>query len=177
MAATRDCQKEDNDPRNANLRPHLQVNRTNTGVQASTHEHVVDKIAGHANLVTSCDGKEIYPKGDCETVDHCNRHDMTIVADDFCEPENVVVVQQGSSDHRDVDGPESIAVVHQCLVTKRRDRQSFLLVTRHDPSEEELIDDETGIDLPGIGIRAGILSRCNEQPSVSEASKGLTSRT
>ena len=72
MATTRDRQKEDNDPRNANLCPHLEVNRANARVQASTHKDVVDEIAGHANLVTSCDGEEIHPKGDCETVDDRN---------------------------------------------------------------------------------------------------------
>lgn len=82
---------------------------------------------------------------------------MPVVVNDFCEPENVVVVEHGGSDHRDIDGPESIAVVHQCLVTKRRDRKSFLLVTWHNPSQEELIDDETSVNLPGIGIWTSIL--------------------
>ena len=70
MATTRNGQKEDDDPRNANFCPHLEVDRANAGVQASTHKNVVDEIAGHANLITSCDGVEIHPEGDCETVDH-----------------------------------------------------------------------------------------------------------
>lgn len=72
MAATRDRQKEDNDPRNADLCPHLEVNRANARVQASAHKDVIDEISRHANLVTSCDCEEMHPKGDCETVDHCD---------------------------------------------------------------------------------------------------------
>ena len=102
---------------------------------------------------------------------------MTVVVDDFREPENVVVVEHGSGGHRDIDGPEGIAVVHQRLVTKRRDRESFLLVAWHDPSKEELVDDEASVNLPGIAIRASILSRGHQRPWVSETRKGLTSRT
>jgi len=176
MATTRDGQKEDNDPRNANLCPHLEVNRANARVQASAHKDVIYEIARHANLVTSCDSEEIHPKGDRETVDHRHRHDMTVVVDNFCESENAVVVEYGSSDHRDVDGPEGIAVVHQRLVTERRDGESLLLVAWHDPGKEELIDDETSVNFPGIGIRASILGR-GHRPSVPKTRKGLTSRT
>ena len=157
MAPTRNGQEEDNDPRDSDLCPHLEVNRANARVQASTHKDIVNEIAGHANLVTSCDGEEVHSKGDCKPVYHRNGHDMTIVGDDFCEPEDVKIVEQSSSDHRDVDGPESIAVVRQRLVSKRRDWESFLLVTWHNPSEKELIDDETGVNLPGIAIRTSIL--------------------
>ena len=102
---------------------------------------------------------------------------MSVVVNDFREAKNVVVVEHGSGDHRGIDGPKSIAVVHQCLVTKRRDRQSFLLVTWHNPSKEELIDDETSVNLPGIGIRTSILYTSQQRQSVSETGKALTSRT
>src|SRR6267154_737200 len=90
VATTGHGQEENNDPRNADLSPHLQINRANTGVQTGSHENVVEEVPRHADLVPGCDGNEIRAEGDSKTVNHGNRHDMTVVVDDFGETENVV---------------------------------------------------------------------------------------
>lgn len=61
---------------------------------------------------------------------------MTIVVDDFCQAEDVVVVQDSGSDQGDIEADESIAVVVQCLVVQGGHGEAFLGVARHDESNE-----------------------------------------
>lgn len=118
MAATRDGQKEDDDPGNANLRPHFQVNRTNTRVEAGTHEDIVYETPRHANLVSTRDGDKVDTKGHRKPIYDRHRHYMTIVIDDVSQAEDVKVMKDGSGDHGGVDRPESIAVVHKSFVAE-----------------------------------------------------------
>jgi len=82
---------------------------------------------------------------------------VAVVVDDFREAEYVVVVKEGSSDEGEVDRKKSVTIVHESFVSQRWDRQAFLHVTRHDPSKEELVENETRIHFPCIEVRAGIL--------------------
>jgi len=82
---------------------------------------------------------------------------MAIVIYDLGEAENVVIMKDSCSDHGGVNGPKSVAIVHECFVAKGRDWKAFLLVARHDPSEKELVRNETGIDFPSIRIGIGVL--------------------
>lgn len=157
MTASRHGQEENDDPRNANFSPHLQVNGTNTGVQTSTHENVIHEAPRHANLVPGCDRNEIHSEGHSKTVNHGNGHDVAIVVNDFSETENVVVVQSSSSQHGCVERVEGIAVIREGLIPKRRYRKTFLLIAWHNPREKELIDHEAGIDFPRVCIGACIL--------------------
>lgn len=70
FACAGDGQKKDNDPRNADFSPHLQVDRSKTGVEASTHKIVVEKVSGHANLGTGEDSIKVGDKGDTEPINH-----------------------------------------------------------------------------------------------------------
>jgi len=82
---------------------------------------------------------------------------MAIVIYDLGEAENVVIMKDSCSDHGGVNGPKSVAIVHERFVAKGRDWKAFLLVARHDPSEKELVRNETGIDFPSIRIGIGVL--------------------
>ena len=92
VATSRYGQEENDDPRNTNFSPHLQVNRADTGVQTSTHKNVINEVPRHADLVPSSDRNKVRPERHGETVNHGDGHDMTIVVNDFGETENVVVV-------------------------------------------------------------------------------------
>ena len=157
FACTRDGQEKHDYPRNADFRPHFQVNRTNAGVKRGAHKYIIYKVARHAHLFAASDGPEVGPKGYGEAPDHGNGHDVAVVVDDFCEAEDVIVVEDCSSNEGKVDREESIAVVHESFVTKRWHGQALLHIARHDPSEKELVKNETGIHLPRIGVWAGIL--------------------
>ena len=66
-------------------------------------------------------------------------------------------MEESSSDEGEVDRVERITVVHECLVSKRWHGQAFLHIAWHDPRKKELVEDETGIHLPCVEVRTGIL--------------------
>ena len=104
---------------------------------------------------------------------------MAVVVDDFGEAEYVVVVKDGGGDEGTVDRENGVTVVHESLVSQRWHRQAFLHITWHDPREEELVENETGIHLPRVEVRAGILGKPGEtMVFTTQAAKGgeLTSR-
>ena len=157
LACARDRHEEHDDPGDAHFEPHLEVDRADARVKTRAHEDVVDEVAGHANLVPSRDSKEVHAEGDAEAIDHSDRHEVPEVVDDLSHAEDARSVQDGSSDHSDVDAAVRVALVHEGLVAEGRDRQTFLHVARYHPCEEELIDDEASVDLPRVRIRARVL--------------------
>ena len=66
-------------------------------------------------------------------------------------------MEERSSDKGEVDRVERVTVVHESLVSQRWHGQALLHITWHDPREEELVEDETGIHFPRVEVRAGIL--------------------
>ena len=68
-------------------------------------------------------------------------------------------MKERGSDKGEVDRVERITVVHEGLVSQRWHWQAFLHIAWHDPREEELVKDETGIHLPRVEVRAGILHK------------------
>ena len=82
LAGTRHRHEENKDPGNADLEPHLQVNWTNTRVQARAHEDIVNEVARHAYLVPGSDSEEIHAEGDTKANNHCDSHEMTKVVND-----------------------------------------------------------------------------------------------
>jgi hypothetical protein len=150
FAGTRDRQEKYNYPRDANLRPHLQINRTNTRVEGGTHEYVVKEVARHSQLFSTGDGPKVRSKRYRKTPDHGDSHDVAIVVDDLREAEDVVIVQDRSGDEGRVDRVKSITVIHESFITERWDRQALLHIARHNPGKEELIENKAGIHLPCI---------------------------
>lgn len=157
LASTRDGQEEDNDPWDTDLSPHLEVDGAKTGVQASTHEVVVEEVAGHADCSASHDGVKVGEKGDTKAVNHGDGHEMAVVVDDLGEAEDVEVVQRGGGDESHVEAGQGVAVVHEGLVVERGDGETFLLVSGENPSNEELEEKVARVDFPGVRVRAGVL--------------------
>ena len=82
---------------------------------------------------------------------------MAVVVYDFGEAEYVIVVKDCGGDEGEVDGVERVAVIHESLVSQRWDRQSFLHIAWHDPCKKELVENEAGIHVPRVQVRAGVL--------------------
>jgi hypothetical protein len=59
-------------------------------------------------------------------------------------------VQSCSGNEGEVDREKGVTVIHEGFITKRWDRQALLYIARHNPSQEELVENEAGIDLPRI---------------------------
>lgn len=157
LACARDGKEEHDNPRDADFRPHFQVNRANSRIESGAHEDIVYEVTRHAHLFTTCDGPKISSEGYSEAPDHGDGHNVAIIVDDLGQTEYVVIMEERGSNKGEVDGVERIAVVHEGLVSERWHGQSLLHITWHDPREEELIEDETGIHLPRVEVRAGIL--------------------
>lgn len=157
LARARDRHEEDDDPWNADLKPHLEVDRAEARVETRAHEDVVDEVPGHANLVPGRDGDGVHEERHAPAVYHGDGHEVSKVVDDLRQAEDVVVVQGGGGDHGDVDTADGVALVHEGLVVEGRNGETLLRVTGHDPGEEELVDDEAGVDLPGVGTGASVL--------------------
>ena len=83
LACAGDGQEENDNPRNADLGPHFQVNRADSRIESGTHEDVVYKVTRHAHLFTTRDGPKVSPKRYSEAPDHGDRHDVAIVIDYF----------------------------------------------------------------------------------------------
>src|SRR6267154_4858170 len=74
LACARDGQEEHDNPRDADLRPHFQVNRANSRIESGAHEDIVYEVTRHAHLFTTCDGPKVSPEGYSEAPDHGDRH-------------------------------------------------------------------------------------------------------
>jgi len=118
LASTRNGEIEDNDPRNANLCPHLKVNRTQTGIEGSTHEEIVNHVARHANRSLRQNRMEVGEEGNAETIDHSNAHEMAIVVNDLGEAENTSPVEDKRDNNGRVPTLDAVAVVHEGLVAE-----------------------------------------------------------
>ena len=157
LARTGDGHEEHDNPGNADLEPHLEVDGSESWVQDSAHKHVVNEVPRHTNLVPSRNREEVHAERHAEADDHRDGHEMTEIVDDGGEAEDAVVVQDGGGDHGNVDAVDGVALVHEGAVVERGDGETFLHVTGHDPGKEELVDDEAGVHLPRVQVRARVL--------------------
>ena len=85
-------------PRDADFSPHLQVDVSDTGVQASTHENVVNETSGHTNGLSGNDGGKVHEERDKPAPEHSDGHKVAEVVDDAGQAEDVEVVQAGSGE-------------------------------------------------------------------------------
>lgn len=80
-------------PWDADLGPHLQVDVSNAGVQASPHEEIVDEASGHTHGLSSNDGRKVHEERDKPAPEHGDGHKMAEVVDNTGQAENVEIVQ------------------------------------------------------------------------------------
>ena len=83
LARTRHCKEEVDEPGNADLSPHLQIDGGDPRVQRCTHEYVVYKVSRHANLFSTSNGPKIDTEANGETVDYGDSHKVAKVIDYF----------------------------------------------------------------------------------------------
>jgi hypothetical protein len=157
FACSRDGQEENNDPRNPDFCPHFQVDRSNSRVQDSTLENVVNEVARHSDLRARGNSEEVHSERERKAPNHRDGHQVTKVVDNFGEAEDSGVVQCGSSEDGCPKRQERVAVVHELFVAQRGNRKTFLLPARHNPGKEKLEEYIARVDLPCIGIGASIL--------------------
>lgn len=157
LASTRDSKVENDDPRNANLSPHLQVNGTKARVKSSTHEVIVNEISRHAHRGFRHDGVEVGKERNTEAIDHGNGHEVAIVVNDFGKTEDTIPMEDEGDDNSSVQTLNSVAVVHESLVTEGGNGETLLFETRKNPGDEELEEEIARIHLPGVQVRAGVL--------------------
>ena len=157
LACTRDGHEKHDDPRDADLEPHLEVDRANAGVQARAHKDVVDEATRHTDLVPGGDCDEVHEEGHTEADNHGDSHEVAEVVDDLGHAEDVVVVEGGSSDHGGVDAADGVALVHEGLVAEGGNGKAFLHETWDNPGEGKLKGHEATVDLPRVRVGASIL--------------------
>lgn len=116
LTPTRYGDKEEQDPRNTNFGPHLQIHTPDSGVQTRAHENVVGKVARHAHRLAEQDSKVVDAEADGESVNHRDGHEGAEVVDDLREAEGVGCVEEVHGNQRGVERGEGVAVVFQGLV-------------------------------------------------------------
>lgn len=157
FASTRNSKIENDDPRNANLGPHLQINRTEAWVEGSSHKEIVDEISRHTNRSLRGNSVEIGDERDSETVDHTHSHKMTVIVNNLGKAEDTSPMENERNNDGGVPTLKGVAVIHESLVSKRRDRKAFLFKARENPGNEELEEEKSRIHFPRVKIRTGIL--------------------
>lgn len=158
LASTRDGKIEDNNPGDANLSPHFQINGTKTGIKCSAHEEIINGIARHADRSLRDNGMNIGNDRNTETIDHGNGHEMTVVIDDLSKAEDTSPVEGEGHNYCGVPTLKGVAVVHEGFIAQRRDRETLLLEARKNPGDEELEEEVAGVHLPSIEVGTSILS-------------------
>lgn len=85
-------------PGDTNLSPHLQIDVSDAGVQASTHEKVIDEVSGHTHRLSGDDGGIVHEERNKPTPEHSDGHEVTEVVNDAGQAENFEVVQAGGGE-------------------------------------------------------------------------------
>ena len=95
------------------------------------------------------DGVAVGSSRDGVTCDHGDGHVFAKVFDDSSETVEAGGVENGTGDEGDVERGERVTLVHQGLVSERRNRQTFLHITGHEDSQQELEDHQATVASKG----------------------------
>lgn len=82
---------------------------------------------------------------------------MAIVVDDFGEAENAGPVENEGNNDGSVPALDGVTIVHEGLVAKRGNRETFLLESRKNPGDEELEEEIARVHLPCIEVGTSVL--------------------
>ena len=69
-------------PGDANIGPHLHVDFSDAGVQASAHENVIEEVSGHADGFSGNDRGKVREEWQRPTPKHGDGHEVAEVVDD-----------------------------------------------------------------------------------------------
>ncbi|KAH3665632.1 hypothetical protein OGAPHI_003820 [Ogataea philodendri] len=119
-------EEEQRVPRESDLEEHLEVDDSNSWVEWSPHENVVDRVTGHSEIILGdVESVEVQQNGERDTREDGAGHDLTKVVNDVVDLEDVEVVQHRHHDEVDVEGDVSVAKVWQLLTISVRKRLAF----------------------------------------------------
>lgn len=112
-------QEEQNEPWNANLEEHLEVqNAEQPRVQLGAEEEVHDRGSGHANSLATSQGRKVSNEGAQESRDDSYAHDMTELVNKSIQLEDASEMENERDDDAAVERPHGGAVVIKLLSTK-----------------------------------------------------------
>ena len=156
---TREGDEEEEDPWNADLGEHLEVDDAEAGVERDAHEVVVDPVSAQAHGLASPvedPSANLDDGGACEGGDDSHGHDGAVVLNDPWKAVDTRLVQDKREDETRIPRCQRVTLVRQGLVVERRNGQAFLGNTGEVSSEGELDDEKTEVGLPCecSGIRA-----------------------
>lgn len=132
LASSRDGNQVEQNPRDTDLCPHLQIDIPDSGVEGGTHKDIIRKIPAHPHRLPSQDSPEVRRKANHEPINHTRRHQPTKVIDDLREAEEVGGVEDVGGDHGEVEGSEGVAFVLEGFVVEAGNGEAFLPVAGHD---------------------------------------------
>ena len=157
LARSRYGKEKDDDPRNANFSPHLQVHAPKARVKGRTHEIVIEEISRHPHRSAGQNSMQIGDERNSKAINHGDGHQVTEIVDYFGEAKDMEIVNREGCDEGDIEADQSVAVVLESLVVERRDRHAFLFITGKNPGDEELEEEIARIDFPCVEVGARIL--------------------
>lgn len=105
------------EPGQSDFEEHFQVQQPPTWVQWSTHEEIVQVVAGHSVVITGDKQRpQVQHDGESETRDDGTGHDLAEDVDDGVKLEDPGDVQRDDQSGRHVQRPHGVTVVWQLLV-------------------------------------------------------------
>mmetsp|Transcript_40931 Transcript_40931/g.68690 ORF Transcript_40931/g.68690 Transcript_40931/m.68690 type:complete len:226 (-) Transcript_40931:308-985(-) len=141
---------KEQDPWDADLSPHLQIQRANPRVQPRSHKQIIEEHSRHAVGVASDNCSKIGYHSDKIPPEDGPSHDGAEVIDDFNQVEIVVPVQEERHNYCGVPGRNPVAKVFEPGKIPGRNGKPFDDRPREDNCDDNLEDHEVGVDLEGL---------------------------
>jgi hypothetical protein len=149
-------QEEEDEPRNANLKEHLEVqNAKEPGVQLRSKEEVDNDVVSHADGGTTDARRDVCDSRAKKTGDNGNGHNVAELINQSVELEDASEVEGQHDDDAGIEGPHCGAVVVKLLSAQVRKRLALAVDSRHEHVESHLHQSKEPVDLPRLvgGVR------------------------
>ncbi|KAG7861427.1 hypothetical protein KL919_002161 [Ogataea angusta] len=144
-------------PRQSDLEEHFQVDDADSRVERSTHEDIVQVVAGHSQIVLGDEERpQIEADGEAEAGNDGAGHDLAEIVQDVVDFEDVQIVQQRGQREVDVERGVRVAEVGQLLAVSMRQRLAFCPDSRQSDVEHGLDENVCGKDKDGRWGRRGV---------------------
>lgn len=102
LQRTRNRDVEEDGPGHTSFSPHFEIQMTNTRIQTSTHEKVVEEVTRHTVMLAHDTGDHIHQGGHGETPDDGHGHDATKVFGNQSKAEDTRVMEDGRQEESEV---------------------------------------------------------------------------